>query len=259
MLTLFDSSIQYEPMTHLLQHLKRMGLSDREGRAYLALLELGQATAYAIAKKSGMKRPTTYLVLDELLKKGLALKIPKAKNQIFIAKSPQEFFAEEEARLLETRAALPELMMIARAAKSTSHISYYEGDKQIEEALAFRLGDLKQKELLCFYGTSEKEISDRIAKRFHERDVALNRQHTRVRAFAPRDPKIKKFRHDDKKFNRDVVELPLNEYSASVSLEIADYFVKAILHADKQAIVIENKRFASAMKQLFEMLWVAKS
>ena len=121
------------------------------------------------------------------------------------------------------------------------------------------VNDLKQKELLCFYGTSEREISDRVAKIFHERDMVLHRQHTRVRAFAPRDPKIKRFRNDDKKLARDVIELPLKEYSSSVSLEIADDFVKAIMHADKQAIVIENKRFASAMKELFEMLWSAKA
>ena len=72
--------------------LKNLGLNDKEARAYAALLELGQTTAYAVAERSGLKRPTVYVVLDELRQKGLVLKIPHVKKQLWSAKSPHQIF-----------------------------------------------------------------------------------------------------------------------------------------------------------------------
>ena len=63
------------------QALKTIGLSDKESAVYMALLQLGQATAYAVAVKSGLKKPTTYIILDELIEKGLVLKVPQMKTQ----------------------------------------------------------------------------------------------------------------------------------------------------------------------------------
>ena len=50
--------------------LRNFGLNDKEARVYVALLELGQTTAYAIAERSGLKRPTVYVILDDLRQKG---------------------------------------------------------------------------------------------------------------------------------------------------------------------------------------------
>ena len=52
------------------QVLENLGLSEKEAEIYLALLELGTGTVVEVAKKSGVKRPTAYLVLDELKKMG---------------------------------------------------------------------------------------------------------------------------------------------------------------------------------------------
>ena len=49
--------------------LKSIGLDDKEARVYMALLELGTATVHPIANKAEIKRPTTYLILEQLLKK----------------------------------------------------------------------------------------------------------------------------------------------------------------------------------------------
>ena len=60
--------------------LEILGLSDKEARVYLALLELGTASAQTVSTKSYIKKPTTYLALEELRKKGLLTKLPKAKR-----------------------------------------------------------------------------------------------------------------------------------------------------------------------------------
>ncbi len=247
-------------MEHLVDQFTSLGLSEKEARAYLALLALGQATAYAVAKKAGIKRPTTYLALDELRKKGLALKVPKAKNQLFIAKSPVEFFAAEEERVQRAKRMLPELMTIARAKPGTSQILYFEGTEGITEALQYRMKDMQGKEALCFYGGTTKPMSGQTLKLYQDYYASLAAQRTRTRAFAPVDPNIKQFRKSDSAEYRQVITLPANVYTGPVSLvEIDEYWTKIILHRDRQALIIENQKFTAFLRQLFEMLWAVKA
>ena len=103
-----------------------------EGAIYVALLGLGQTTAYAIAEKSGLKRPTVYVVLEDLRKKGLVLKVPHAKKQLFTAKSPEEFFREVEERLNASKRILPELLALTSGSKKPRTL-YFEGLKGMDE------------------------------------------------------------------------------------------------------------------------------
>jgi len=51
--------------------LKKLGFTEKETDVYLAMLELGPAVVSDIAKRAGVKRPTAYVVLEELGKRGL--------------------------------------------------------------------------------------------------------------------------------------------------------------------------------------------
>jgi len=55
----------------LLELLESIGIRGYEARAYLALVEIGEASAPVIASKAGIPQPRVYEVLDSLLKKGL--------------------------------------------------------------------------------------------------------------------------------------------------------------------------------------------
>jgi sugar-specific transcriptional regulator TrmB len=65
----------------LIQSLKNLGLNEKEAKVYVALLQCPGATAYLIARHSGLKRPTTYVVLEDLIDKGVVTKIPRAKSR----------------------------------------------------------------------------------------------------------------------------------------------------------------------------------
>ena len=49
--------------------LKNFGLSEKEAKIYLALLELEAATVFETAKQSGINRSSAYVVLEALQKK----------------------------------------------------------------------------------------------------------------------------------------------------------------------------------------------
>ena len=60
--------------------LSSIGLQQKEAKVYLALLELEQGTVSKIAKLSGLKRPTIYLILDDLIKNGYVTELPDQVN-----------------------------------------------------------------------------------------------------------------------------------------------------------------------------------
>ncbi len=55
----------------LWQILSNIGFHEKESKIYLALLETSAQPASIVAKQSGINRTTTYLILEDLLKKGV--------------------------------------------------------------------------------------------------------------------------------------------------------------------------------------------
>ena len=105
--------------------LRNLGFSEKEAKIYLALLEMGTGTAMTISKKADIKRPTTYLILEELKKKGLVSEIPEQKH-VFAAENPEVL----QKNLKQNLANLGELLPIFKAKFNRGEkpkIKYYEG------------------------------------------------------------------------------------------------------------------------------------
>ena len=75
----------------LIQVLQSIGLSEKESKIYLAMLELGTQPVSIIAKKANLNRTTTYLILEELSQKGLIHSYSKRKVLYYSANSPEHF------------------------------------------------------------------------------------------------------------------------------------------------------------------------
>lgn len=50
--------------------------------------------------------------------------------------------------------------------------------------------------------------------------------------------------------------VPYEEYSANISIDIGDTFVRTLSFRDLQGVIMENADVARTMRQIFEMLWV---
>ena len=75
-------------MKELIERLAEYGLSDKESLVYLAMLELGPASVQDIAKKAGVNRATTYVMIEALKRRGLMATFEKGKKTMFVAESP---------------------------------------------------------------------------------------------------------------------------------------------------------------------------
>ncbi|MDE1970775.1 MAG: TrmB family transcriptional regulator [Patescibacteria group bacterium] len=145
--------------TPLERNLEKLGLSEKEAKVYLATLELGQATVQHIAKKAEVQRPTTYVILDSLMKNGLVTTAESGKKTLFSAESPEQL-----DRLLEKEKAdialkhtylqeiIPELKALFNLTENRPKVKFYEGKEGIiamqEEFL--RLAETVTEEIVGF-------------------------------------------------------------------------------------------------------------
>mgnify|MGYP000953604019 CR=1 FL=1 len=75
----------------LAAELKRLGFTEYEARVYVQLLRQPDATAYEIAKSTGVPRPNTYHALEALAHRGAVL--PISENPVrYVAADPKTFF-----------------------------------------------------------------------------------------------------------------------------------------------------------------------
>ena len=70
--------------------LRKLGLTEKEVRVYLAALEFGYAAAQKIAQKLNISRPTIYEIIKGLKTKGLMMEFKEAKRTYFTAESPDK-------------------------------------------------------------------------------------------------------------------------------------------------------------------------
>ena len=85
----------------MLEQLKNIGLSDNEAKVYLAMLELGPSSVVDIARKAEINRPTAYVQIEFLKKRGLVSTQTKGKKQLYIAESPEHLGGLLDSQLHE--------------------------------------------------------------------------------------------------------------------------------------------------------------
>ena len=73
---------------NLIEQLERLDLKGRQAKVYLALLQLGSASAIEIAKYTKLKHPTVYDVLDLLREKQLVCETLSGRRRLFSPEDP---------------------------------------------------------------------------------------------------------------------------------------------------------------------------
>lgn len=241
-------------MEDLTEAIEKIGLSRKEAQVYLALLRIGQASATLIAKNSGLKRPTTYLILEDLRKRGFVLKMPGDKKQMFIAKSPEEIIDVAKSNVAHALHVLPQLMNMFDAKDPKVRTIHFEGLHGIREALWYKFNELKGSEIVAFFGSAEDASPDLI-KLFHEWNEAVAQAGIKLRSIVPNTNDLKKFRDNDKRYGFQPKIMPVSEYTSKTSIEITNSFVRIIMFKEEQAVIVENPVVAKAIKEIFEMVW----
>ena len=128
-------------MKDFIKTLVEYGLSDKEAKIYVALLELELATVSEIAKQSGINRSSTYVVLEMLKKKGLTGVSNDKKTRRYVAASPDILLrsarevADKQSNIKKkVESIVPELKALYKGTKHKPVLKMFEGKEATEYA-----------------------------------------------------------------------------------------------------------------------------
>ena len=107
------------------------GLDDKEAKAYLALLEIGQGTAAEIAKKAGLKRSIAYHVLGRLKDLGFATELPNLKIREFASTDPEKLFSKLKNTVNSLKEMMPYIKALQNKGRNRPRFEYFEGKEAI--------------------------------------------------------------------------------------------------------------------------------
>jgi HTH-type transcriptional regulator, sugar sensing transcriptional regulator len=247
---------------NLIESLKNLGLNEKEAKVYLALLQLGKTTAYSVAVRSGLKKPTTYVILKQLIEKGFAYNVPRAKKQQFMAISPDECVAIAKEKIKLSEQDLPELLALKKKRELRANVAYFEGVRGAEEMYKNLFKTMKRKVrnrrgLVGFYAKGSG-ISKDLESAFSNINEECHRLGIKRRAITAYHPYIiKNYLREDVMKRYNIVQKALSEekYSSDISIETYDNYVQILSQKHLQAILIEDSDIAGAIRQIFEMVW----
>lgn len=236
--------------------LEEFGLSDKEAKVYLALLELGQSNVTRLADRSEINRVTTYHLLRSLLTRGIVKSIKKDSIQNFLAVEPKILISLLKEKENKLRSILPELESKISLAGKKPYVELYEGKKGITSLLDFLIDNCKN-EVLAYgnFKIVEKSIE---YQSLHWRKTRLLKN-IKMRAITD---------NLEADFIKDSRWKKLTEFKTFKALGktstwtfISEKLV-VILTAKKEltGVLLENEEIADTQKLIFETLWkLAKS
>lgn len=240
----------------LVSKLKQLGYSEKQSKVYLALLSLGRASVQTIAKEADLKRPTVYLIVEELIEKGLVSRTLGKRKQSYLPIQPDALVSQAEKMFQQTKELIPELSALIEKGSNSKKAKtlYFEGMVGIEKSLWYQMDKLAGTEIVAFFGTTDLATKEMV-RLFHKWNKEMYELGIKLNSIAPKDSNLKKFRTRDQHYGFKSKEISKKSYNSKLSIDITDRFVRILFFREKQALIIENEELALALKQVFRLIW----
>ncbi len=233
--------------------LEQAGFSAKEATVYTTLLELGASSVVTIAKKSGLKRPTVYLVLDELMKNGFVSEVPQEKRKRYIALSPERIIESLDSRTRSLRKMLPDLLDFYQGQSERPVVRFFssmEGMMSVYREIT-RKGSAK--DILAF-------VAPEIVPEEFDENWELFLSLFKVGNVRGRE--LFSLSSLDHPYVKQVQKIP--NYEARISPSGMMFASDTVVYGNKVAmfsfkkqfaLIIESEDIASSLRTLFDLAW----
>ncbi len=239
----------------IVDQLTRLGLNGRQARVYLAMLQLGPASAIEIAKYTKFKHPTVYDVLDVLEERGLITESLVNGRKVFAPEDPSAFLRIEEERKSALESVLPDLRDLYLGGTHRTRIHFYEGRAGVL-AVRSELLNVKSKEYFYFgavqemmrLSSPEEELAytrERVRRgirswsiRNREREVALD-------YMQPGEANLRNVRYFPRPMSDSISGLYIYDDKIMVSSALKENYT----------VIIESRELFTLMKALWQCIW----
>lgn len=238
--------------------LQQLGLSEKEAKVYLAVLELGLTTVIQISQKTEINRPTTYVQIENLIDLGLMNSHEKGKKTYFAAEPPerlQQLIRAKQSEIEKQRKRLneilPELQSLFDTAEERPKVRFYEGKAGIMTMAAdiFKLGN---KEILTAYSDdlasktftqNERDGFEQLRKKRRIRTQAIYNR-TNGPFSTPPPPTV-----EDR-------YIPADKFPVNAGIDIYDNKIAVYtLRGKLIGAIIESGEIADSLRSIFKLAW----
>lgn len=241
------------------KYLEYLGLSDKEALIYLNLLKVDSLSAIELSRLTDIKKATTYVVIEELVKKNLVKEVQVGKRVHFQAESPEKFRTiyehkknDIDEQLRRVDSIIAELKSVERKSGERPVLKLYEGKiavkDEIEEYVkqeGFSEGE--------DYGIYSYDLMDKIfsKKEIESMDNARIKNNVKFNAIYTGSKK-----YHEKNKNQQLVKIDQGQFPIACDIGIYNDEVRIhTLGKDVFGIKIKNKEIATTLKSLIKYVF----
>ena len=207
--------------------MRKLGLTEKEVRVYLAALELGYTSVQEIAKKAQVSRPTAYEIIKSLEKKELISQSEEKSRRYFTAQSPDNLLGILKRQKKELEEKEREFIRIIANLRA----KYYLSDKR---------------EIKVYQGKSGLEILLDDFLTTHSKKIYVLARDNKIWPMSQRKAAYQKIK---KRLGRIEVKEIIGKTGFKETVIIYDKVI--ILSSQKTGLLIENKTVVNLIKSLF--------
>lgn len=150
----------------LIDSLELYGFSGNEAAIYLFLLKTVEATAFQIAKDTGIPRTTVYLTLESLKKQGFISQLRKNNIAYFTPESPNQLLKLLKKKEEVINEIMPQIRALTSRNIDTPTAKLFVGLDGIKISLEDILETLKIEKIKQISATSQPDLLEYLPKYF---------------------------------------------------------------------------------------------
>ena len=233
----------------------QIGLTKNETDVYLCLLQLEEALAGEIAKKTGISRTYIYDTVEKLIQKGLVSYVIRNGKRYYRAASPKkiiDYLKDQEAKI---NIILPQLLALHKPLTKKPIIEVYDGPEGMKNiyTIMFRTKP-KNWCLLGSSGKAEEVVGHDFLDIMESRRSKLG---INFKCLMNPTRKARKRGKELSKFPLTEVRYLIQEYVSPVSTYLFGDYTSLMLWMKEKplAVLIHDKDITNSFKEHFKLLW----
>lgn len=241
--------------------LLQFGLNEKEIKAYLAILQNGEASVLSISQSSDLSRGTVFDIAEKLKLKGYISEIKKGKKRRFVVESPaNQFYSlldRQYEKLEKSKKIVDDILPVIKAMNAADdfrpQMKVYTGFSGFKKVWD-EIWQCKGKEFLSIarIGTFAKFSGEEFLTEIQEAKV---KNGFTSRAINEDSPSAREMQKKDKIYARETRLAPKEFQFPSTEIIFGDKIAMFSTVKENIILVIESRDFAATHRVYFEMLW----
>lgn len=242
---------------NLISTLQNYGLSQKEAKVYLTLLELGAAPASTIARRSEIKRATVYTLLNELKKNGFVSESITKDVKYYAAISPENLLHHLEQKYEAFKAKVPELMQLTEGFTHKPKVQFFEGIEGIKTMYLDLL--CSSEPIYAFMGreNTTPELQSFFDNEFIPKRIQLKIPAKVILSDSKESMKYKKSLNNPKKLTETVtICYPAPQEGIEVNIYWENKVMIAMRSQEElMGLILTSKKFHDTLFNIFNYIW----